>query len=112
MAGMRSGSVSTSSMIVLAEGRAPGFLPERKKEDLPFPFTLKTALGEKEYVFDGLDDGSLLANFKDSGHGQAGGDALINIFLHRRHVVREQNAPLSRGRSEERRVGKECRSRW
>src|SRR2546430_13253588 len=77
--------------------RASSFLPERKESDLTFPFIIKAAFGNEKYIFDSLGDWSLLVNFKDSGHWQSGGDALVNILLHRRHVMREQNAAFPRG---------------
>lgn len=64
---------------------------------MTFPLTLKAAFGEEKYVFDGLGDWNLLADLEYSGDGQSGGRPLIHRLLHRRHVVREQNAPLPRG---------------
>ncbi|HEX7174741.1 MAG TPA: hypothetical protein VF240_05615 [Pyrinomonadaceae bacterium] len=76
---------------------APGSLPEWEESDLTFPFTLKAAFGKEKYVFNGLGDGGVLTNFKDSEHRQSCGDALIDILLHRRYIMCEQNAAFRRG---------------
>jgi hypothetical protein len=77
-------------------GHAFGLLTEWKESNLAFPFTLKTAFGEQKYVLNHMGDGGLLTYFKDSGHGHSGAGALVNVLLHRRHIMREQNAAFSR----------------
>jgi hypothetical protein len=97
--GLSSGNENTpsnASVAGFAEVHACGFLSERQESDLTFPLSFKAAFSEEQYIFDSLGDRDSLTDLKDSGHRQAGGDTRINISPHRRHVMREQNAVLSR----------------
>lgn len=78
--------------------------PERKVHDLSFHLAFEAAFGYEQEILDGSSDRDRRPDLDDAGHGLIFPHALIGVMRYGRHIVSEEDSPLSRGPFEHLRI--------